>query len=79
MKSLGFNNFGLEYVPKRLPCGKEINKYYISEKEMQCCRTECPHKSNDSIEVCYDEHKYGHYRGNKPSVQSFTKAGEIIK
>ena len=75
MKQLGFSNISGEYVSKKLPCGKEINQHYVSGKEMQCCRTECPHKSNDAIEVCYDEFKYGHYKGNKPSVQSFTKAG----
>lgn len=51
------DNFGQNYIPLRLPCGKEINQHYGPGKVLQCCRTECPDKSNEAIELCYGLHK----------------------
>lgn len=51
------DNFGQNYIPLRLPCGKEINQHYLPGKVLRCCRTECPDKSNTAIEECYKRHK----------------------
>lgn len=48
---------GQNYIPHKLPCGKEINQHYGPGKVLQCCRTGCPDKSNEAIEECYGRHK----------------------
>jgi hypothetical protein len=45
-----------DYEPDKLPCGKEINRGE-NPPVYQCCRTECPNKNNDQIEMCYAVHK----------------------
>ena len=59
------NDFGSDFIPTHLPCGKQIN---YDGKSMQCCRTECLEKSNQQIDECYDIHKYGHYRDLQPKI-----------
>ena len=44
------DNTGQNYIPLRLPCKKEINQNYEPGMIFQCCRTECPGKTNDQIE-----------------------------
>jgi hypothetical protein len=65
------DNTGQNYIPLRLPCKKDINQDYEPGMVLRCCRTECPKKSNDQIEQCYDKHKYGYYRGIKPVVLGY--------
>lgn len=46
-----------EFIPDILPCGTQINEKWIKGKQMECCRTVCPGKSNIQIEVCHSVHK----------------------
>jgi hypothetical protein len=62
------NDFGIDFVPFNLPCGKQINR---EGQVNQCCKTECPNKNNDQIEECYDVNKYGHYRNIKPVLHNY--------
>ena len=62
---------GRNFIPLHLPCGKDINQDYEPGMVLQCCRTECPKKTNDQIEECYDKNKYGYYRGIKPVVLGY--------
>jgi hypothetical protein len=62
---------GANFIPLHLPCGKEINQNYEPGMTLQCCKTECPEKSNDQIEQCYDKHKYGHVRERKPVILGY--------
>jgi len=41
------------YIPDKLPCGKEVNLTWNTSKKMECCRTICSRKSNGEIEECY--------------------------
>jgi hypothetical protein len=49
-----FENFGIDYVPKILPCGEEINQ---DEDNGECCRTVCPNKTNRQIDKCFSMYK----------------------
>ena len=51
----GRDTTGANYIPERLPCGRVINQ---SGRTDQCCRTECPEKSSEEIERCYERHKH---------------------
>ncbi len=49
---------GIDYLPYQLPCGKKVNQHWMPEKEMECCKTECPGKSINQIESCYKSNKH---------------------
>lgn len=42
-----------DYFPKKLPCGKIINR----GRTDQCCATECPDKTPKEIDDCYKKYK----------------------
>lgn len=62
---------GANFVPLHLPCGKDINQDYEPGMILQCCRTECPNKSNDEIEECFDLKKYGYVRVKQPVILGY--------
>jgi hypothetical protein len=43
----------VNYIPVKLPCGKEINKDRFNE----CCMTVCKNKTAKDIDICYAVHK----------------------
>lgn len=55
------DRMGANHVPESLPCGKAIN---CGGRRDQCCKTECPGKTTEEIDECYDIHKYGHSRAH---------------
>jgi hypothetical protein len=63
-----------DYIPESLPCGKQINQNFVKGvgMQMQCCKTECPNKSNEQIDACY----YG-YKGKTNYVSGMI--GESLR
>ena len=47
------------FLPEQLPCGKLVNQNWSQDKEVQCCKTECPNFSDPQIKLCVEHHKAG--------------------
>lgn len=46
----------MSYIPRWLPCGVEVNKNYRPGAVVECCRTICPDKPNNAVDICYAHH-----------------------
>jgi hypothetical protein len=66
-----------DYIPESLPCGKQINQNFVKGvgMQMQCCKTECPNKSNEQIDQCYYKHKW--MKSNRTSTLENYVSGMI--